>query len=316
MTFRHVRSLALTFTSAVCLVFGAQSAANAQPAPSDKPPGLPMWVIRDADSTIYVTGTVHRLRDGMEWRSPKLEAAMAKSKELWLELGEIADPGGLDEALHPVLEEFAAYDGTPLSQLLTADENVALHAALARVGAPRRVLDNLDRMEPWYATYALGMTQLMGAEYDEANAIDDGLARMAVAHGIPVKGMEAIEDQIALMTGGEIEDQIEELRYALKAPPGVAQQMQRVSDLAYGSWIKGETHMVEALVAMMHIGSSVGGLDTDALLLYRNENWAGVIEEILEGSGVSFIGVGAAHLVGPGSLQDMLAERGIKTKRY
>ena len=272
-----------------------------------------MWVIRDADSTIYVTGTVHRLRDGMEWRSPKLEAAMAKSKELWLELGEIADPGGLDEALHPVLEEFAAYDGTPLSQLLTADENVALHAALARVGAPRRVLDNLDRMEPWYATYALGMTQLMGAEYD---AIDDGLARMAVAHGIPVKGMEAIEDQIALMTGGEIEDQIEELRYALKAPPGVAQQMQRVSDLAYGSWIKGETHMVEALVAMMHIGSSVGGLDTDALLLYRNENWAGVIEEILEGSGVSFIGVGAAHLVGPGSLQDMLAERGIKTKRY
>jgi uncharacterized protein YbaP (TraB family) len=69
-------------------------------------------------------------------------------------------------------------------------------------------------------------------------------------------------------------------------------------------------------VAMMHIGSSVGGLDTDALLLYRNENWASVVEEILEGSGVSFIGVGAAHLVGPGSLQDMLAERGIKAKRY
>lgn len=311
-----LRSLAKA--AAIAALFAlAPLAAHAQSATKPAPaPGLPMWVIRDADSTIYVTGTVHRLRDGMEWRSPKLEAAMAKSKELWLELGEIADPGGLDEALHPVLEEFAAYDGTPLSQLLTADENVALHAALARVGAPRRVLDNLDRMEPWYATYALGMTQLMGAEYDEANAIDDGLARMAVAHGIPVKGMEAIEDQIALMTGGEIEDQVEELRYALKAPPGVAQQMQRVSDLAYGSWIKGETHMVEALVAMMHIGSSVGGLDTDALLLYRNENWASVIEEILEGSGVSFIGVGAAHLVGPGSLQDMLAERGIKTKRY
>jgi uncharacterized protein YbaP (TraB family) len=290
--------------------------AHAQPASTEKPPGLPMWVIRDADSTIYITGTVHRLRDGMEWRSPKLEAAMAESKELWLELGEIADPGGLDEALHPVLEAFAAYDGTPLSQLLTVDENAALHAALARVGAPRRVFDNLDRMEPWYATYALGMTQLMGSEYDEANAIDDGLARMALAHGIPVKGMEDIEDQIELMTGMEIEDQVEELRFALKAPPGVGQQMQRVGDLAYGSWIKGETHMVEALVAMMHIGSSVGGIDTDALLIYRNENWADVVEDILKGSGVSFIGVGAAHLVGPGSLQDILAERGIKTKRY
>ncbi len=290
--------------------------AHAQPASNDKSPGLPMWVIRDADSTIYITGTVHRLRDGMEWRSEKLESAMAASKELWLELAEIADPGGLNEALHPVLERYAAYDGMPLSAMLTEDENSALHAALARVGAPQRVLDNLDRMEPWYATYALGMTQLMGSEYDDANAIDDGLARMALAQGIPVRGMEEIEDQIALMTGGDIDSQVEELRFALKAPPGVAQQMQRVSDLAYGSWIRGETHMVEALVAMMHIGSNVGGIDTDALLIYRNENWADVVEDILEGSGVSFIGVGAAHLVGPGSLQDILADRGIKTKRY
>lgn len=306
------------FAAAIATLAVATAAplANAQPGSSDKAPGLPMWIIRDADSTIYITGTVHRLRDGMEWRSEKLESAMAASKELWLELAEIADPGGLDEALHPVLERYAAYDGTPLSEMLTEEENGALHAALARVGAPQRVLDNLDRMEPWYATYALGMTQLIGAEYDDANAIDDGLARMALAHGIPVKGMEAIEDQIELMTGADIDSQIEELRFALKAPPGVAAQMQRVGDLAYGSWIRGETHMVEALVAMMHIGSSVGGIDTDALLIHRNENWADVVEDILDGSGVSFIGVGAAHLVGPGSLQDILARRGIKTKRY
>lgn len=301
---------------ATLAVSAAAPLANAQPGSSDKAAGLPMWIIRDADSTIYITGTVHRLRDGMEWRSEKLESAMAASKELWLELAEIADPGGLDEALHPVLERYAAYDGTPLSEMLTEEENSALHAALARVGAPQRVLDNLDRMEPWYATYALGMTQLIGSEYDDANAIDDGLARMALAHGIPVKGMEAIEDQIELMTGVDIDSQVEELRFALKAPPGVAAQMQRVGDLAYGSWIRGETHMVEALVAMMHIGSGVGGIDTDALLIHRNENWADVVEDILEGSGVSFIGVGAAHLVGPGSLQDILARRGIKTKRY
>lgn len=275
-----------------------------------------MWVIRDADSTIYVTGTVHRLRDGMEWRSEKLESAMVASKELWLELAEIGDPGSLDQALHPVLERYAACDGTPLSAMLTEDENSALHAALVRVGAPQRVLDDLDRMQPWYATYALGMTQLMGSEYDDADAIVDGLARMALAHGIPVKGMEYIEDQIELMTGADIDSQVEELCFALKAPPGLTQQMQRVSDLAYGSWIKGETHMVEALVAMMHIGSRVGGTDTDALLIYRNQNWADVVEDTLAGSSVSFIGVGAAHLVGPGSLQDILAERGIKTKRY
>src|SRR5207244_8510894 len=30
-----------------------------------------MWVVRDADSTIYFIGTAHLLRHGMEWKSPK-----------------------------------------------------------------------------------------------------------------------------------------------------------------------------------------------------------------------------------------------------
>ncbi len=289
--------------------------ALAAPAHAQEP-GLPIWVVKDADSTIYITGTIHRLREGMDWRSAKLDAALDESGELWLELAEIAAPGGLMEAVHPVLERFAAHDGTPLSQMLTGDENAALHAALVKVGAPQRVFDNLDRMEPWYATYALGLSQLMGGSYDEKNGIDDALARLAIEKGIPVRGMESIEDQIALMTGGSISDQLEELRIVLKAPPGLGQAMERVSDLAYGSWIKGEIHMVEALVAMMGISAGATGGSTDALLYDRNANWADVVEELLDGSGVSFIGVGAAHLVGQDSLQVLLEQRGVKSKRY
>ena len=52
-----------------------------------------MWVVRDADSTIYITGTVHILRDNAEWMSPKLNAALEASSELRLELAEIASSG-------------------------------------------------------------------------------------------------------------------------------------------------------------------------------------------------------------------------------
>jgi uncharacterized protein YbaP (TraB family) len=41
-----------------------------------------------------------------------------------------------------------------------------------------------------------------------------------------------------------------------------------------------------------------------------------VIEEMLKGSGSSFIAVGAAHLVGPDSLQTRLKLRGIVAERY
>lgn len=315
ITFSHIKVRSLL--AAACVLAGAMfGAAHAQPAPTAKAPGLPMWVVKDEDSTIYITGTIHLLRDGMEWRSAKLDAALAESEELWLELAEIGSPDGLMAAVHPILETYAAYDGTPLSELLTPEENAALRAALTKSGAPQRVFDNLDRMEPWYATYALGLTRLMGDAYQRDHGIDNALARFAIERNIPVKGMEAIEDQVALMTGASIAAQMEELRLTIQAPPGLGLAMERVSDLAYGSWIKGETHMVEALVAMMGISASATGGSTDALLLDRNTNWADVVEDMLAGSGVSFIAVGAAHLVGPDSLQVLLEKRGIKSARH
>ena len=90
---------------------------------------------------------------------------------------------------------------------------------------------------------------------------------------------------------------------------------ERVIDTAFGSWLRGETTMTEAIVAFMRMGSAnIGG--TNALLKDRNEAWSAVIEDMLKGSGSSFIAVGAAHLVGPDSLQTRLKLRGIVAERY
>jgi uncharacterized protein YbaP (TraB family) len=49
----------------------------------------------------------------------------------------------------------------------------------------------------------------------------------------------------------------------------------------------------------------------------RNRNWAEQIDKLLkEEDGVSFIAVGAAHLVGKNSVQDFLSQRGIEAKPY
>ena len=48
-------------------------AAAAGQTPASK--GLPIWVVRDADSTIYMTGTVHLLPDGLDWHSDRFNAA-------------------------------------------------------------------------------------------------------------------------------------------------------------------------------------------------------------------------------------------------
>jgi uncharacterized protein YbaP (TraB family) len=297
----------------------AQPPAAAPSTPNTAPAagkGLPMWVIRDADSTIYMTGTVHLLPDGADWHSPRLDAALNEASELWLELAEIADPEGLDAKVEPVLEKYAAWDGPPLSTFLTAEENAMLAAALKRANASPEVIAKTEKLQPWYATYALGRNQYMGANYKKENGIDRALAKIAVTRGIPVKGMEEIEDQISLGTGDAPEDQVAELRARLTIAPEMQQALERVANIAYGGWARGETNAVEALITMMSLGAAATDSTIDPLLLDRNETWAGEIEEMLEGSGVIFIAVGAGHLVGPDSLQQRLKLRGIETQRY
>ena len=51
------------------------------------------------------------------------------------------------------------------------------------------------------------------------------------------------------------------------------------------------------------------------LLVDRNRNWAEQLKTKLAGSGVSFVAVGAGHLVGPDSVQAQLKALGIKARR-
>ena len=52
-----------------------------------------------------------------------------------------------------------------------------------------------------------------------------------------------------------------------------------------------------------------------ALLVQRNTDWAGQIQTLLASSGTAFIAVGAAHLVGDDSVQEILKDRGVAVTR-
>lgn len=284
-------------------------AAAAGQTPASK--GLPIWVVRDADSTIYMTGTVHLLPDGLDWHSDRFNAAFNEAGELYLELAEIADPSGLNARVMPIVERYAQWDGKPLSTMLTEKERALLSDALKRAEAPADVIAKTEKLQPWYAAYALGREQFFGGNYKKKNGVDVTLAQEAISRGIPVKGMEKIEDQIILMTGLTPEEQVTQLRNLLHMPEETKKRFDRVSDIAYRSWARGEVNAVEGLAIFMSSSP-----DNDAVLLDRNEAWAAKIEDMLKGSGVTFIAVGAAHLVGPNSVQARLKLRGIKSERY
>ena len=51
------------------------------------------------------------------------------------------------------------------------------------------------------------------------------------------------------------------------------------------------------------------------LLTDRNRNWADWIGHRMKQPGTAFVAVGAGHLAGKGSVQDILQRRGIKVRR-
>jgi uncharacterized protein YbaP (TraB family) len=51
------------------------------------------------------------------------------------------------------------------------------------------------------------------------------------------------------------------------------------------------------------------------LITDRNSNWAGEIEKMMAGDKDYFIAVGAGHLIGAGSVVDLLATKGYKVER-
>ena len=73
---------------------GIAAALHAAPlaAAPATPPRPALWVVQDADTTIYLFGTFHALGQGREWLTPQGAQALASSGELVLETVVPKDP--------------------------------------------------------------------------------------------------------------------------------------------------------------------------------------------------------------------------------
>jgi uncharacterized protein YbaP (TraB family) len=307
---KRLRSAAAGATALAASLLGA---ANAQTTEQ----GLPMWIIKDADSTIYMTGTIHMLPPELKWDSEKLTDAIKHADELWLEIPMSSDITKFTTEALPVMMKYAI-STTPLSKLLTTEEVAALKARIAEMGMPAETFAMMNAMKPWFATLALGVSPLTSAGYDPTQGIDLKIAKLAEDDNDPVKGFETVDEQTKILASGTQEEQLAALRHVIAMPKADVDAMTEAMNSLAVKWATGDITGAEAMFADINADTEAqfAGAQMDALLLHRNENWAGQIETMLKGAGTHFIAVGAGHLVGPDSVQERLKLRGITTERY
>lgn len=296
-------------TALAASLFGSAHAQTEQ--------GLPMWIIKDADSTIYMTGTIHALPPEIHWDSEQLRNAVKQADELWLEMPMSSDVMKFAADSMPVMMKHAM-STTPLTKLLTPEDVATLKARISEFGLPPETFQMMNVMKPWFATLTLSISPLTAAGYDPTQGIDIKIAKLAEDDGDPIKGFETVEEQTKILASGTMEEQLSALRNVLAMPKEEIEAMKAEMDTLAVKWATGDIAGAQALFEDLSETDEAqfGGASMDALLLNRNENWAGQIETMLKGTGTHFIAVGAGHLVGPDSVQERLKLRGIETERY
>lgn len=300
--------LGLTLAGAIAFQPNATWAQTAAPAvaarevPRAEGAGPALWVVRDADSTIYLFGTVHVLRPTTAWGTDAVDSAFESADEVWFEISNPDDAA----AMMPLIQQYGISPQRPLSSLLTAEEMAELNAAATGIGMPA---GQVDMLRPWFAALTLSVAPLVKAGYDPQSGVELVLKGRAQAAGKPIKAFETIDSQIRILAELPEQEQLAFLRSTLED----YENAHVMVDAMVSDWSRGDVEALDRLIVQeMKQDSQVV---YDAMLTNRNTNWANQIQQILAGSGTAFIAVGAAHLAGDDSVQSILAQRGVTAER-
>jgi uncharacterized protein YbaP (TraB family) len=295
----------------------AAAPARAEPA---------MWVVKDADTTIYLLGTIHVLKSDTEWRSDKLQAAFTASDQYWMEADIEEDPA--------IAQTYALNFGVdsqhPLAEKLSPADYAQFLKLTAAMNIPE---DRVTHMRPWLATMLLQRGAITGNGYDPKYGVDRALEDDAKAVGKPVKTFETPTQQLGFLAAlskpvelAMLEEALHEMHLS-DAPEGkgstkVAGTLSGAApddggnglDAMEAAWLAGDTEKLYALTFKNRRKKTPEFFDV--IITKRNAAWLPQIEGLMKTPGTYFVAVGAGHLIGEGGLPVLLAKRGYRVNRY
>jgi uncharacterized protein YbaP (TraB family) len=189
---------------------------------------------------------------------------------------------------------------------LSTEENQRLQATAQQLGLPPQVL---EPMRPWLASLTLSVLPMMRAGYDPNAGVDRAVDAFGDAHGKTMRHFETAEEQIGFFADMSPDLQRQML---LEAIEEVERGVTSLDELSAG-WASGDQRVIERL-AVDEFKAEYPAV-YEVMLANRNRAWAPVLAREMEGSGVDFVAVGAAHLVGEDGLVALLRARGIRVER-
>lgn len=274
-------------------------AALGMTAPTMANPGL--WEVRDGDSAIWLFGSFHILPEGTAWRTNLFDTVLSQADKVVFETDirpEAMSLVGADAFVRGVYT-----DGTMLTDTLPDGLEAQLREKTEAIGM---TMGMIQAMRPWMATNAITVQALAATGFSEQgvefvlqpDVSDDRLGFL-----------ETGDQQINVLAGAPEDEQIAMLQSTLEELDTLPKQMGKM----LRNWAEGTPERLAQMFLM-----EMGGFEAaflDRLLYARNRNWMEPLETMLAENQENLVVVGAAHLIGDGSVLDLLEKAGYEVER-
>jgi uncharacterized protein YbaP (TraB family) len=280
--------LPLAGLMACCLIGGASAA----PA---------LWQVSDSDSSIYLFGSFHLLPPAIEWRTATFDQTFAKADRVYFETDVGADvqatilASAMIKGLNPL--------GTTLSSQLEKADATTLRATIAKWKLP---VGYIQAMKPWLATTMITTAVIANSGYDPNSGVD-----IVLQSELPPERkayFESGDEQLDFLASAPQDEQVGMLVDTIDK----LDELPAMLDDMVTAWAAGTPDkMADAFF------DDLAGYDafTQRLIFDRNKNWVAKIDTMLAANEQDLIVVGAGHLMGDGSVVDLLDKAGFHVTR-
>jgi len=260
-----------------------------------------VWHIKSpTGGNVTLFGSLHILPANMDWLTPDIMHAVSRTDVF---VFEVPTDASSQQTLNGLIAAHGALPaGQSLRALLPADYQTDYDTVIA---AEHLSLAVTDHEQPWLVSLQLTLADTMNRNYYPDAGVDYVLMSWANVHARPVRYLETIDQQFALLTPSDNDLRLEDFESGLKRMEGATDTIQPLVQ----AWSDGD---VATLGSLMDANFADHPEAKKRLLTDRNQQWASQIERMLTDKRSYFVTVGAAHLAGADGVPAILRKDGFQ----
>lgn len=272
--------------------------------------GAIFWKIEKAGvAPSWLLGTAHVTDARVTTLPSAADQVLDTASTVVLELSEIATPGLAEAKSFANAKLLVLPLGKSLWDEIPDDQEKLIRD---NPNLPPGSADRIAGFQPWVVATMLSIPPCeLQRKASGVKALDEVIGARAVAHSIPVAGLETVAEQLNALAGMPQDMQVTYLLAVARQAPKVPDYFETLVDLYTRREITAYEPFMKAIEPMSAAEAKILTYVDEDLVRQRNHRMAERAAQYLDKGG-AFIAVGALHLPGHEGVVELLRQQGYK----